>query len=163
MTASVFISIGTGGVAAFGIGALIGSVSVGAVGAGVGAACGYAAGGSDGALQGLALGFGIGATAGFIIGGIARAHSHIRAQSSSVTPIGRPFNPNQSVQIGVDPNTLTINRSLNKQKLKAVENIINKDGMYGIIKVNRAGFIIDGNHRVYMARILEIAVDVTII
>ena len=61
--------LGTGGVAAFGMGALIGSASVGAVGAGIGAAVGYATGGVEGILGGARAGFGIGAIAGFIIVG----------------------------------------------------------------------------------------------
>ncbi len=60
---------GTGGVGAFGMGALIGSAGVGAVGAGVGAAIGYANGGTDGILSGLLTGYGIGALAGFVVGG----------------------------------------------------------------------------------------------
>ena len=61
--------IGTGGIAAFGMGALIGSASVGTVGAGIGAAIGYATGGVDGILGGALAGFGVGAIAGFIVGG----------------------------------------------------------------------------------------------
>ena len=61
--------IGTGSVAAFGMGALIGSLSIGAVGAVAGGVIGYATEGVDGILGGALAGFGIGAIAGFVIGG----------------------------------------------------------------------------------------------
>ncbi|MBQ2805392.1 MAG: hypothetical protein IJF10_05870, partial [Clostridia bacterium] len=61
--------LGTGGIAAFGIGALIGSLSLGSVGAIVGSTIGYATSGSDGIAGGALVGFGIGATIGFVVGG----------------------------------------------------------------------------------------------
>ena len=61
--------LGTGGVAAFGMGALIGSVAVGGAGAVVGGAIGYATDGADGILGGALAGFGIGAIVGFAVGG----------------------------------------------------------------------------------------------
>ena len=67
---------GTGGVAAFGLGALIGSVSVGAIGAGVGAGIGYAVGGKDGLWQGALIGLGVGAAVGFIVGGTIGANTY---------------------------------------------------------------------------------------
>lgn len=48
------------------------------------------------------------------------------------------------------------------QKLSAVRTTINKSGMYGTIRVMQNGYIIDGNHRVAVARLLGIAVDVVI-
>ena len=61
--------LGTGGVAAFGIGALIGSLAAGGVGALVGGAVGYATGDTDDILSGALTGFGIGAIVGFVVGG----------------------------------------------------------------------------------------------
>ncbi len=61
--------LGTGGVFAFGMGALIGSAAVGGVGALVGGAIGYATDGVDGILGGVLTGFGIGAIVGFAVGG----------------------------------------------------------------------------------------------
>ena len=61
--------LGTGGVAAFGMGALIGSLVVGGAGAVVGGAVGYATSGVDGILGGALAGFGIGAIVGFVVGG----------------------------------------------------------------------------------------------
>ena len=76
--------------------------------------------------------------------------------------IGKPFTPNRPVQIGVDPNTLKFGRALNPQKLEIVKQEVFKNGMYGIIEVSRNGIILDGNHRVAVAQILKIAVDVII-
>ena len=61
--------LGTGGIAAFGMGALIGSVAVGTAGAAIGGAIGYATGGTEGILGGALTGFGIGAIFGFVVGG----------------------------------------------------------------------------------------------
>ena len=61
--------IGTGGIGAFGMGALIGSIALGSVGAVAGGAIGYATGGVDGILGGAMAGFGIGAIVGFVVGG----------------------------------------------------------------------------------------------
>ena len=61
--------IGTGGIAAFGMGALIGSIALGGIGAVAGGAIGYATGGVDGILGGAMAGFGIGAIVGFVVGG----------------------------------------------------------------------------------------------
>ena len=69
VTASVLAIVGTGGVAAFGIGALIGAASLGVVGATIGGVVGYVTGGVDGILGGVLAGFGIGAIVGFAIGG----------------------------------------------------------------------------------------------
>lgn len=57
--------IGSGGVAAFGTGAFIGSLAVGTVGAIVGGVIGYAAEGVDGILGGALAGFGVGGTIGY--------------------------------------------------------------------------------------------------
>ncbi len=68
--------IGTGGVAAFGMGAFIGSIAGGAV---VGDAIGYAVDGVDGILGGALTGFGIGAIVGFVVGGSLNYASYLRS------------------------------------------------------------------------------------
>ena len=80
--------LGTGGVAAFGLGALIGSVSVGALGAGIGAGIGYAIGGIDGLWQGALIGFGIGAAVGFVIGGVVGASAYSSALGTNFGKMG---------------------------------------------------------------------------
>jgi hypothetical protein len=110
--------------------------------------------------------FELGSTIGNIVGGIVGSGIYKGISSLATVrtshPIGAAFNPNQSTQIGVDPNTLKINRVLNPNKLAAVEARLRSSGMYGVIEVMRDGTIIDGNHRVAIARILKIAVDVII-
>ena len=110
--------------------------------------------------------FELGSAIGNIVGGIVGSgiYKGISALASIRTshPIGAAFNPKQSTQIGVDPFTLKINRVLNPDKLAAVEARLRSSGMYGVIEVMRDGTIIDGNHRVAIARILKIAVDVII-
>ena len=80
--------LGTGGVAAFGLGALIGSVSVGVLGAGIGAGIGYAVGGMDGLWQGALIGFGIGAAVGFAIGGAIGASAYSSALGTNFGKMG---------------------------------------------------------------------------
>ena len=110
--------------------------------------------------------FELGSAIGNIVGGIVGSgiYKGISALASIRTShsIGAAFNPKQSTQIGVDPFTLKINRVLNPDKLAAVEARLRSSGMYGVIEVMRDGTIIDGNHRVAIARILKIAVDVII-
>lgn len=60
VVATGMVFIGSGGVAAFGMGALIGSLVVGASGTVVGGIIGYAVDGGDGILGGALSGFGIG-------------------------------------------------------------------------------------------------------
>ncbi len=79
---------GTGGVAAFGVGALIGSVSVGGVGAGIGAGVGYAINGMDGLWQGALIGFGIGAVIGFAVGGAIGASAYSSALGTNFGKMG---------------------------------------------------------------------------
>ena len=71
--------IGTGGIAAFGMGAFIGSIAVGAGGAVLGGAIGYAVDGVDGILGGALTGFGIGAIVGFVVGGSINYASYLRS------------------------------------------------------------------------------------
>ena len=71
--------IGTGGVAAFGMGALIGAAAVGGAGALVGGVIGYATGGTEGILGGALTGFGIGAIIGFAVGGSINYAAYVRS------------------------------------------------------------------------------------
>ena len=137
--------------------------------AGLGASMvGSGVGGIAGGYISESLGgsFELGASIGGMLGGIAGAglYSGFQALGStrSVQAIGSAFNPKMSTQIGVDPYTLKINRTLNPDKIVAVRNQISKNGMYGVIQVMRDGTIIDGNHRVHVARLLKISVDVII-
>ena len=79
VAAAIMVAVGTGGVAAFGMGALIGSLAVGSVGAVVGGAVGYATGGVDGILGGALAGFGIGAIVGFVVGGTINYSAYLRS------------------------------------------------------------------------------------
>ena len=116
------------------------------------------AGMSESWYNGLMLTVATIATAGTFASGILSSSSKI-----GNTIIGEQFNPKGTAQIGVDPNSLTINRTLNPNKIKIVKKILKKDGMYGVIEVNKSGLIIDGNHRVFVARMLKMAVDVIIL
>ena len=114
------------------------------------------AGISEDWYNGLLLSTAALATVGTITSGVLPLHY----RSSVPQAIGKPFSPNQSVQIGVDPNTLSFGRSLNSSKKEAVRLAIQREGMYGVIRVNRQGIIVDGNHRVFWARVFKIAVDI---
>ena len=112
---------------------------------------------SEGCYNGLMIGTAAIAT----VGTLASGFLHVKTLHNQIT-IGTKFNPVGSTQIGVDLNTLTISRPLHPQKIKAVKAMLEENGMYGVVKVTRNGFIIDGNHRVAVARMLKIAVDVII-
>ena len=175
VAAATILTCGAAGVAIGGAGlagAVVHGAAVGAlIGAGIGAVGGAIGGGIYSAVTGADFwssvgagamaGLGIGAIVGAVVGGFVGAFHPVVSQGATAS-IGSPFNPNQSYQIGVDPNTLTINRTLNPSKIQAVIQRIKTSGMYGEIVVNRNGMIIDGNHRVYVARLLKIAVDVII-
>ena len=116
--------------------------------------------------ESLGAGFELGSAIGNIVGGIIGSGIYKGVTSMTALrmqqPIGAKFVPNRSTQIGVDPNTLKISRTLNPQKLAVVEARLKSSGMYGVIEVMRDGTIIDGNHRVAVAKLLKIAVDVII-
>lgn len=71
--------IGTGGIAAFGMGALIGSATAGIAGAAIGGAIGYATNGTEGILGGALTGFGIGSIIGFVVGGSINYAAYVRS------------------------------------------------------------------------------------
>ena len=135
-------------------------IGVGLIGQGIGGiAGGYIAEVLGGSFE---AGAAIGGIAGSIIAsGIYNGIKYL-ATANVHNPIGTPFNPRSSTQIGVDPYSLKISRTLNPEKLSVVKTRIIKTGMYGVIEVMRDGTIIDGNHRVAVARLLRIAVDVYI-
>ena len=75
---------------------------------------------------------------------------------------GKPFDPNgPSVQIGVDPNTVNIQRPISPEKLKAIykEARVN-GGINRPVEVMRNGNIIDGNHRTIYARETGSSIDI---
>ena len=78
-----------------------------------------------------------------------------------------PFKTGQkvgTVQIGVNPNTLKINRPILPDKMKAIKFEAKLNG--GInrpIQVYSNGVIYDGNHRVAYARQIGAAVDTIVI
>ena len=64
---------------------------------------------------------------------------------------GKPFNPNgPSIQIGVDPNTIVIDREILPSKLNHVSQIARND------------VICDGNHRTELARMMGWTIDVEV-
>ena len=112
----------------------------------------------------------VAATAGGAVVGGAGAYTFTRGLSGSKTPksssksAGKPFDPKgPKVQIGVDPNTLTINRSLLPDKMNAIRaEYMANSGIFRPVEVWRSGIIYDGNHRVAYAREIGAAVDVII-
>ena len=52
--------------------------------------------------------------------------------------------------------------AIHPDKFKAALKKINDAGMYGVIEVTKKGEVINGNHRVLVARMLGIAVDIVI-
>ena len=79
---------------------------------------------------------------------------------------GNQFETGQSVghtQIGVDPNSLKLNTSIHPGKYNSALEKITKDGMYGVIEVYSDGTVYNGNHRVFIARKLGIAVDTIVV
>ncbi|MBR2923012.1 MAG: hypothetical protein IKC10_06835, partial [Alphaproteobacteria bacterium] len=159
VTASVLAIVGTGGVAAFGVGALIGAASLGVVGATIGGVVGYATGGIDGILGGVLVGFGIGAIVGFVVGGAV-------GYTSFAQP-GVAFNPKHHSNLpqkGVNPNTIKYGRQKFDTK-KVVKNFfetLKKGKIEKPITVSREGIVSQGNHRLLMAKLFKITIDVII-
>ena len=144
---------------------LTGAVMVGAaketlIGAAVGVigggAIGYAIDGKDGMFTGAALGFGCGAVIGAIAGGISGAISYVPPNT---------FKPYPTNQFGVDPSSLISQRSTLSTK-KLAKNLFETISKHGKIDrpilVNRQGMIIDGHHRVAVAKWLKQTVNIVI-
>ena len=68
-----------------------------------------------------------------------------------------------TVQIGVDPNTLKLNTTINPIKYQAAKINIQSGGMYGVIEVYSNGTVCNGNHRTFIGRELGIAVDTIVV
>ena len=144
-----------------GMGAVTTGLVHGIVGAGTHAAVELA----NGRTPTLAGTLTTGITSGVLAGGV-KAFSNVAAKSSSqiVQNIGVPFDGNRTSQVGVDPNTLRLNPNFtpNPAKYDAALRQIKSTGMYGVIDVHRNGMVINGQHRVLIARKLGIAVDIII-
>ena len=140
-------------------GALKGALIGAAVGTVVGRAIGYAVGGLDGMWTGMAIGFTGGAVIGAIIGGAI-------GYTSFVQP-GVPFNPNYHSglpQNGVNPRTIQYGRQRFDPE-KVVRNLfetIKKGKIEEKIIVSQKGVVLQGNHRLLMARLFKITIDVVI-
>ena len=106
-----------------------------------------------------------GVISGVLAGG-AKALGNIATKTSSkiTQSVGVPFDGMRTSQIGVDPNTLKLNPNFtpNPAKYNAALQQIKANGMYGVIDVQRSGMVINGQHRVLIARQLGIAVDIAI-
>ena len=80
---------------------------------------------------------------------------------------GVPFKTGQrvgTVQVGVDPNTLKINRRLLPEKMKAIEIEARRNGgINRMVQVYSDGLIYDGNHRAAYGRKTGGAVDTIVI
>ena len=146
-------------IGAFGLGALIGSVSVGVGGALIGGAIGYAVNGTEGMLQGVALGFGIGALIGFAVGGIIGYVKYPQAGVPLKSGYAAPKKQN-----GVNPRTIKFGRErLEKEKLiNSFKETLKTGKINEQIKVDIHGTISNGNHRLFWARVFKLAVDVII-
>jgi len=145
-----------------GMGAVATGVIQGAIGAGTYAATELVNGRTPTVGGTLAAGI----TSGVLAGG-TKAVSNKIAQNvcpKSVQNAGTPFKGVGSSQIGVDPNTLTLNPNFtpHQGKYNSALSRIKSEGMYGVIEVYRNGMVINGQHRVLIGRLLGLAVDVII-
>ena len=123
--------IATGGVGAFGVGALIGSLAVGAGGAVVGGAIGYATEGVDGILGGALAGFGIGAIIGFAVGGtIGYYNSLVKVDIRKFTEY--VLDPTNSKGKDVIFNNL----GYDKTNAKSLARLYKKQGLKNFLKKN---------------------------
>ncbi|MBE6592173.1 MAG: hypothetical protein E7646_09050 [Ruminococcaceae bacterium] len=144
-----------------GLGAVATGLIQGAVGAGTYAATELVNGRTPTIEGTLAAGV----TSGVLAGG-AKALGNIATKTSSKTTqsVGVPFDKMRTSQVGVDPNTLKLNPNFTPYpaKYNAALKQIKTSGMYGVIDVQRSGMVINGQHRVLIARKLGIAVDIAI-
>ena len=132
----------------------------GAVGAATYAATEKFAYGRDPSVEGVIA---AGVTSG-VLAGVAKGVSNKIANPKIPQNAGTPFKGVGSSQVGVDPNTLTLNPNFtpNPEKYASALARIKNGGMYGVIEVTRNGLVIDGQHRTLIGRMLGIAVDVVI-
>lgn len=134
-------------------GALIGAT----VGTAVGAGIGYAATGTkEGALEGAAIGFGAGSVVGAIAGGTVGGAGYSPPNAFKTYP---------TKQSNIDPKSLISQREHLSAK-KFTKNFVKTIAKHGKIDerviVNRNGMIIDGHHRVAIAKKLHQTVNILI-
>ena len=173
VAAATVLTCGVAGIAIGGAGlagAVIHGAAVGAlIGAGIGAVGGAVAGGIYSAVTGAdfwtsvvigaAAGFGIGAIIGAIVGGTI-------GYTSFAQP-GVAFNPkyhSNLPQNGVNPQTVQYGRQRFETK-KVIRNLfetIRKGKIEKAITVSREGIVLQGNHRLLIARLFKITIDVII-
>ena len=151
-------------------GTLAGAVIYGAAqGIAIGAAVGVVGGGiiggiaSDWSAEGILIGMGIGLGTGAIVGlAIGGALGY-----ASFPQPGVAFNANYHsnlLQKGVNPRTIQYGRQ-GLDKGKIVRNLfetIKKGKIEKAITVSRQGIVLQGNHRLLMARLFKTTIDVII-
>ena len=115
----------------------------------------------------------VAATVGGAVAGGASAYvgskssSKVAKSKASTKSSGTAFKTGQrngTTQVGVDPNTLKINRPILEEKIKAIKLEAQKNG--GInrpVEVYSNGLVYDGNHRVEYARRTGGSVDTFVI
>ena len=146
---------------AIAVGAAKGTLLGAATGSVIGAGVGYAATGTwEGALEGVFIGFGAGAIIGAVAGGMIEYYHAFNSFVSSASPI--KAYPHEQL---VNPFSLTAQRS-HLSPLKYIKNLWQTIKQHGVIKeaieVNRWGEIIDGHHRVAIAKLLLRNINIVI-
>ena len=171
--AATVLTLGAFGIAVGGVGlagAVIHGAAVGAlIGAGIGVAGGAIAGGIYSAVTGADFwsSVGVGAMAGFGIGAIVGAIVGGAIGYTSFAQPGVAFNPkyhSNLTQKGVNPQTVQYGRQGFEPK-KVIQNLfetIRKGKIEKAITVSREGIVLQGNHRLLMARLFKITIDVII-
>ena len=101
---------------------------------------------------------------GPFIANAGRGARAAKSASATTKSIGTSFDPKGAkVQVGVDPNTLKINRPLLPAKMEAIRREAQAyGGINRAVEVWRSGVIYDGNHRVAYAQQIGATVDVII-
>ena len=142
-----------------GMGALATGLIHGAVGAGTYAATELVNGRTPTLGGTLAAGI----TSG-VLAGVTKAISNKIGKPNIPKNTGTPFKGVGSSQVGVDPNTLTLDPNFTPHPGKYASALarIKSGGMYGAVEVTRNGLVINGQHRTLIGRMLGLAVDVTI-
>ena len=173
VAAATVLTLGAFGVAVGGAGLLGAVIHGAAVGALIGAGAGTALGAAGGMIydaavgnafgtsvwKGVQAGFGIGAIVGFAVGGAI-------GYTSFAQP-GVAFNPkyhSNLIQKGINPHSVKYGRQGFEHR-KVIRNLfetIKKGKIENAITVSRDGIVSQGNHRLLMARLFKITIDVMI-
>ncbi len=173
VAAATVLTCGAAGIAIGGAGlagAVIHGAAVGAlIGAGIGIAGGAITGGIYSAVTGADFwsSVGAGAMAGFGIGAIIGAIVGGTIGYTSFAQPGVAFNPkyhSNLPQNGVNPQTVQYGRQRFETK-KVIRNLfetIRKGKIEKAITVSREGIVLQGNHRLLIARLFKITIDVII-